>query len=668
MSTTTVYSKIFQPLDLGFTSLKNRIIMGSMHTGLEEDMFGLSKLAAFYEQRAKGGVGLIVTGGISPNDQGKVMPLAAKLDNEQTAQQHKLVTDTVHKYDCKICMQILHTGRYSYQANLVAPSAIQAPINKFTPKEMSEQDIDQTIQDFVKCAVLAQKAGYDGVEIMGSEGYLINQFLTKRTNQRTDQWGGEIDNRTRFAKQIITKVREAVGEKFIIIYRISLLDLVEGGNSWQDIEFTAKTLEKAGVTIFNSGIGWHEARIPTIASMVPSGVFAQTTKKLKNIVNTPVVTSNRFNHPDQIQEVLGQEQADLISMARPFLADPEIVNKIKSDQSEIINTCIGCNQACLDHIFDAKHASCIVNPIAGRETKYTISKTNKPQKVAVVGSGPAGLSSALTLSQRGHHVELFEQSNEIGGQFNLAKQIPGKEDYGQTIRYFKNMLELQGVSTHLNQAFNKELANNFDHIVLACGVKPRTLDIEISDDSKVVHYNDVLSKNVAIKENVVIIGGGGIAIDTALFASKFDQEEDYAKYWGIDLDVNQAGGLTLSDVHKPKRNITILKRSAGKMAKGLGKTTVWIHRLELKKQGIDVISEVEYQKIDSKGIHFKHAAKNKCIQADQIIVCAGQVENNTLVKELEDHSNVHIIGGAKLAKAIDAKRAILEGFELSLNI
>ncbi len=673
MATHTEYPLTFSSLDLGFTKLKNRIIMGSMHTGLEEDMFGLSKMAAFYQRRAKGGVGLIVTGGISPNKEGKASPLAATLEREDQIVQHKLVTQAVHQYDTKICLQILHTGRYGYHNEIVSASDLQAPITPFKPKAMSEQDIQRTIDDFVNCAYLAQKAGYDGVEIMGSEGYLINQFLSPRTNKRKDAWGGTIENRTKFAQEIVSKTREKVGPHFIIIYRISLIDLVEEGNNWEDVITTAKILEKSGVTIFNSGIGWHEARIPTIASMVPSGAYAGYSKKLKDVVSLPVVTTNRFNHPQQVEVSLKNQEADLVSMARPFLADPDLVQKSFDNKADYINTCIACNQACLDHIFEAKHASCIVNPMAARETKYKIEPTLSPQKIAVVGSGPAGLSAAKTLAERGHLVSIYEKASTLGGQFNLAKVIPGKDVYAQTIRYFKTCFESLKVKIVLDTAFSIEKAIDYDQIIVATGVHPNALDLQIEESSILTNYGEVLSGKVELKDNIVVIGGGGIALDTSLYIAKHPAKEehtdDYQKYWGIDPEVKQAGGLITPEHPKPKRKITILKRSPGKMAKNLGKTTAWIHRIELKKLGIDLLSEVTYKKISKQGVQIIHNGQEQLIEAEQVVVCAGQHANNELYGQLKQAQHkVHIIGGAKNAKGIDAKRAILEGFELALSL
>lgn len=665
------YPNIFTPLDLGFTTLKNRVLMGSMHTGLEEDMFGLNRMAAFYKRRAQGDVGLMVTGGIAPNDEGKISPIATKLDNTITSNLHKKVTEAVHEEGGKICLQILHTGRYGYHGNIVAPSAIQAPINTFKPREMAEADIKRTINDFANCAALAQDAGYDGVEIMGSEGYLINQFLSPRTNKRQDDWGGSIENRTRFAKEIIRSVREKVGTQFIIIYRLSLLDLVTDGCVWEDVLYTAKELEKENVTLFNSGIGWHEARIPTIGSMVPSGTFIDYTKKLKEEVSIPVIATNRINHPAQIEQILKEGAADMISMARPFLADPDIVLKSKEDRENEINTCIACNQACLDHIFEGKTASCVVNPMACNETKYKVEVAQKVKKVGVVGSGPAGLSSALTLAQRGHEVVLYEKDSILGGQFNLAKKIPGKEVYGETIRYFEQMLSKHNVTIKLNKAF--ELGDvekdQLEELVLSSGVLPREVDFPILDETKVMRYDDVLSGRKIPGKKVVIIGSGGIAVDTALFLMKDRKEsvEQFKEDWGIEKELNNPGGLTKPAPKVSNREVTILYRSSGKLGKYLGRTTAWIHRAELKNMGAKTISDVQYTRIDEEGIHFEKDRKAQQIPVDHVVVCAGQVPNNELdLPHLK--IKYHVIGGAKFAQQLDAKRAILEGFEIACKV
>ncbi len=667
------YPHIFTPLDLGFTTLKNRVIMGSMHTGLEEDMFGLNRMATFYRERAKGDVALIVTGGISPNDSGRVSALAAKLDSELMANLHKPVTKAVHDEGGKICMQILHTGRYGYHGNIVAPSEIQAPITPFKPKAMTEEVIEQTITDYVNCAKLAKSAGYDGVEIMGSEGYLINQFLAPRTNKRTDNWGGSVENRMRFAKDIVERTRKEVGEEFIIIFRLSLIDLVEEGSIWEDVITTAKALEKAGVTIFNSGIGWHEARIPTIGSMVPSGTFTSFTEKIKKEINIPIITTNRINHPQQIEDILKGNSADMVSMARPFLADPNIVAKSKQDKAEEINTCIACNQACLDHIFETKTASCVVNPMAANETKYKIEAAQNIKSIAVVGSGPAGLSAALTLAERGHNVSLYEKNKKLGGQFNLAGAVPGKEVYLETIRYYETMLRKHNVTVLKNSEFNTSEAKskNFDEIIISTGVTPRKIDFEIKNEDKVLYYNNVLTKQKEVGEKVVIIGSGGIAVDTALFLLKKEDEtvDDFKQNWGIDKDVSNPGGLKQPNRTKKEREITILHRSSGKLGKNLGKTTAWIHRAELKHLNVKVISGVKYKEINNEGIIFIKNDTEQKIDADHIVVCAGQSPNTTLSEKLiENNFKVHIIGGSKKSKELNAKVAILDGFELGLKL
>lgn len=663
------YLKIFEPLDLGFTQIRNRVIMGSMHTGLEEYLNGYPRMAAFYEERAKGGVGLIITGGIAPNLEGKISPFSAGLMDEEMAKMHQQVTKSVHQHGAKICLQILHTGRYGYHPNIVAPSDIQAPISPFKPRAMSEVDIHQTIKDFVRCAQLARMAGYDGVEIMGSEGYLINQFMSAKTNKRKDEWGGGIENRVQFAKQIILETKKALGNDFILIFRISLIDLVEEGNTWDEVLFVARELESAGVHIFNSGIGWHESRIPTIASMVPSGAYVDLTASLKSNVKIPVVATNRINNPEHAERILREEKADLISMARPFLADPYILQKAREGKEPLINTCIACNQACLDHIFENKPATCLVNPLAARETLFHVTTTEKIKKIAVIGGGVAGLSFAKTVAERGHQVTLFEQGNALGGQFKLASKIPGKEVYQETIRYFASYLEKLEVDVRLNTSASWSALleeGKYDEIVLSQGILPRKIDFEVHCPEKLMYYDEVLKGDKVPGYKVAIIGSGGIAVDTALFLLRSSKEETYVKTWGIDMSVKQAGGLTAATNVDAERKITILQRGTGKLGKNLGKTTAWIHRIELEKHGLQVLSQVNYKKLDAQGLHVDQNGQDLCIEVDHVVVCAGQESAENIHGKIP--SNVHVIGGQKDASMLDAKRAIEEGFLLGLKM
>ncbi|WP_193015042.1 NADPH-dependent 2,4-dienoyl-CoA reductase [Proteus sp. FME41] len=669
------YSHLFSPLDLGFTVLKNRILMGSMHTGLEEDPKDAPKLAQFYAQRAAAGVALIVTGGISPNKQGVLLPHAATLMNESQLTTHQLVTDAVHQQGGKIALQILHTGRYSYQPHLVAPSAIQSPITPFMPKAMSHEQIEQTIDDYIHCAQLAQQAGYDGVEIMGSEGYLINQFLVKHTNQRDDQWGGNIENRCRFALRILEGIKKAVGEQFIIIYRLSMLDLIKNGSDASEVVYLAKAVEKAGATIINTGIGWHEARIPTIATMVPRGQFANVTRELMGKVNIPLITSNRINTPQTAEAILAEGCADMVSMARPFLADPEFILKAQQGREDEINTCIACNQACLDEIFSGQTASCLVNPLACRETELLAIPTQQPKKLAVVGAGPAGLSFAITAAKRGHHVTLFEKEDVIGGQLNIASQIPGKEEFKETLRYFKRQLELTGVIVKNNTEATPHHLKHFDEIVLASGVTPHLPDIEGRDNTIVKTYLDVLKHHQPVGKNVVIIGSGGIGFDTGLYLTQKGQCSSlspcaFNKEWGIDPTLSYRGGIKPKNHLKDdNKQIVMTQRKAGKIGLSLGKTTGWIHRLTLENKGVKFLTHCHYQKITSEGLYIEQDGKQQFIPADNIILCTGQLSYHPLLASLEsDNKKVHLIGGAKGASALDAKRAIRQGTELALDI
>ncbi|RME90106.1 MAG: NADPH-dependent 2,4-dienoyl-CoA reductase [Candidatus Hydrogenedentota bacterium] len=672
------FEHIFKPLDLGFTTLKNRILMGSMHTGLEDVPNGFERLAKFYEERAKGEVALIVTGGIAPNAAGRGAPQFSYLDTEEKANEHKIVTRAVHDAGGKICMQILHTGRYAYHRDAVAPSRIPAPINFIKPHEMTHEEILQTIEDFANCAALAQYAGYDGVEVMGSEGYLINEFLVERTNHRTDMWGGSYENRMRFAIETVKKVREKTGENFIIIYRLSMLDLVEQGSSWDEVVQLAQEIEKAGATIINTGIGWHEARIPTIGMMVPRGAFTWVTRRLMGKVNVPLVTSNRINTPEKAEEILARGDADMVSMARPFLADPEFVLKAKENRSWEINTCIGCNQACLDHTFQGMITSCLVNPRAGHETILNYEPTAHKKKIAVVGAGPAGLSAAVVAAYRGHEVVLYEASNEIGGQLKIAKEIPGKEEFNETLRYFRVMLEKYGVDLRLNTkaTLDEIKKENFTEVILASGVKPRIPDIEGIDHPKVLTYSECVLREKPVGRSAAIIGGGGIGFDVAEFLSDPGKQawkdiEAYAKEWGIDLEYTHRGGLTEKDpeYNKSPRRVIMLKRSPGKFGKTLGKTTGWIHKATLAERGVEMISNVTYKKIDDKGLHIEVKGKPQVLEVDNVVICAGQLSVTDLQQDLEkENIPVHVIGGALEAAELDAKRAIKQGAEVAAKV
>ncbi len=679
--TTTAYPNLLAPLDLGFTQLTNRVLMGSMHTGLEEERGGFAKLAAFYQARAKGGVGLIVTGGVSPNLRGRIEPFGSELSHFWQVNKHKQVTDAVHKYPTKICLQLLHTGRYAYHPFGVAPSKIKSPISPFTPKAMSVRQIKSTIKDYAYATKLAAKAGYDGVEIMGSEGYLINQFACERTNKRNDEWGGCIENRMRLAIETIKAVRAKVGEKFIIIFRLSMLDLVEGGNSWEDVVTMAKAVEKAGATLINTGIGWHEARVPTIVTSVPRAAFTWVTERMKQEVSIPLITTNRINTPDVAEKVLASGQADMVSMARPFLADENFINKAAANKADEINTCIGCNQACLDHVFEQKRASCLVNPMACYETELVIEKTNQAKKLAVIGAGPSGLAFSVYATQRGHQVELFDKIGEIGGQFNVAKQVPGKEEFYETLRYFTKQLSLHNVKVHLNneQSAEKLLAAGFDEVILATGIKPRKLTIDGLEEgfasNKVLTYLQVLRDKVEVGNNVAIIGAGGIGFDVATYLcekSLTNEPEAWLKNWGVDKSYQQAGALlTKQDIpkHKPTRNITLLQRKTSKVGKGLGKTSGWVHRANLVKHGVNMVAGASYKAITDKGLVIEVDGNEQLLEVDNIIICAGQESNRDLQQALIDGGvPVHLIGGANVASELDAKRAIRQAAELAVKI
>ena len=672
--TTIPYPQLLAPLDLGFTTLKNRVLMGSMHTNLEEVPNGFERLAAFYAERAAGGVGLIVTGGIAPNVESGGLPGAATMTNDQDVNQHRQITAAVHQAGGKICMQILHTGRYAYHPQLIAPSAIQAPINPFKPKELSSEEIDQQIEDFVRCSTLAQEAGYDGVEIMGSEGYFINQFIVKRTNHRGDEWGGGYDNRIRLAIEVVRRTRERVGDDFIIIYRLSMLDLVEGGSSWEEIVQLGKLIEIAGATILNTGIGWHEARIPTIATSVPRAAFTWVTGRLRSEVNLPVITSNRINMPDVAEEILARGDADMVSMARPMLADAEWVNKASDNRADEINTCIACNQACLDHVFELKTTSCMVNPRACEETTLNYLPATEIKKLAVVGAGPAGLAFATTAASRGHQVTLFDSASEIGGQFNIARKVPGKEEFSETIRYFKRQLELTGVELKLNTYIQPEDLQNsdYDEIILATGIKPRQLDIEGIDHPKVLNYLEVF-KGAAVGRRVAVIGAGGIGFDLCEFITQEGESTSinipaFMKEWGVDMTLSHRGGL-LPDKQdtKSSREVFLLQRKKSKPGANLGKTTGWIHRSSLSRRGVRMLPSCEYQKIDDHGLHLSINGEPIILDVDNIIICAGQEPSQSLADQLHGKP-VHLIGGADVAAELDAKRAINRGCRLAANL
>ncbi|WP_428772108.1 FAD-dependent oxidoreductase [Vibrio sp.] len=667
-----MYPHLLQPLDLGFTQLRNRVLMGSMHTGLEEHKEGLDKLAAFYEERAKGGVGLIVTGGFSPNLRGRLHPFSAEFSKPKHARAHRVITEAVHRHGGKIALQILHAGRYAMHPFAQSASNIRAPIAKFAPSEMSCRQINNTIDAFANSAQLAQQAGYDGVEVMGSEGYLINQFICKRTNMRYDEWGGSYENRIRFPLQIVKAIRQAVGEEFIIIFRLSMLDLVEQGSTLDEVVLLAQELEKAGVTILNTGIGWHEARIPTIATQVPRAAFTWVTEKVKPHVNVPIVTCNRINNPADAEHIISHGQADMVSMARPFLADPYFVAKAEKGQAQLINTCIGCNQACLDNVFKGQRASCLVNPIACRETELRITPAEQKKSIAVVGAGPAGLACATTLARRGHHVDLFEKNDRIGGQFRLAMQIPGKEEFRETIRYFANQIDITGVNLHLDTEANFDLLAEYDEVVMASGVEPRKVAIEGVDNAeKVVDYQTLIREKTPLGEKVAIVGAGGIGVDVATMVTEphDHQLDDWLHEWGIDKELTHPGGLYPYPDSVSDKTVWLLQRRKGKVGKGPGKTTGWIHRRTLEKRGVNLIGGVTYNKISDAGLQIEVDEQPRLLDADKVVICAGQES----VRPFENKwhlfgSKLHVIGGADHAGELDAVRAIRQGVELAVKL
>ena len=684
MSDQKHYPHIFQPLDLGFTTLKNRVMMGSMHVGLEDRPWHFTEMAEYFAERARGGAGLLVTGGFSPNRAGDLLPFGSKLISNWQVSFHKKVTSAVHNADSKILLQILHAGRYGYTPFNVAPSAIKAPISIFKPKELSSKGIYKTIDDYARCASLAQKAGYDGVEVMGSEGYFITQMINKRTNHRTDEWGGSYENRIRFPLEVVRRIRETVGPDFIILFRLSMLDLVEGASDINEVVQLAQELEKAGATMINTGIGWHEARVPTIVTSVPRAAFVDVTAKVKAAVNIPVVASNRINMPDTAEDILASGKADMISMARPLLADPDWANKAEQGRADEINTCIACNQACLDHAFEGKRASCLVNPRAAHETKLLYTPTSQVKKVAVVGAGPAGLACATVAAQRGHKVTLYEARSEIGGQFNYASMIPGKEEFRETIRYYLKQIEIHNIDLKLNtHASADELASaGFDEVVIASGVSPRIPDMPGTNHSKVVTYQEVLGNNMQLGKNVAIMGAGGIGFDMCEYLTHQGQsitldKAAWMKEWGVDGSNEQRGGLNPPEIEPSPRKVYMLQRKTSSFGKGLNKTSGWVHRAVVKMKGVETIGGVSYDKVDDDGLHItvtsghkgEEIKEQRILDVDHVVLCAGQVSESSLHSELQQWQNksfnLHLVGGAEYAGELDAKRAIKLASELA---
>ena len=670
----TKYPRLLSPLDLGFAKLKNRVLMGSMHTGLEDRARDYPKLAAYFAARARGQVGLMVTGGIAPNFAGSLAPFASKLSRPWEVRRHRLVTQAVHAEGGHICMQILHAGRYAYQPFSLAPSRIKSPITPFTPRALSERGVEKQIRDFVRCAAYAREAGYDGVEIMGSEGYFINEFAAPRTNRRDDAWGGDAERRRRLPVEIVQRTRETLGKDFILIYRLSMLDLVEQGSDWQEVASLAQAVEAAGATLINTGIGWHEARIPTIATRVPRAAFSWVTGRLKPAVRLPLITANRINMPNVAENILAAGEADMVSMARPLLADPEWVLKTASGREDEINTCIACNQACLDQIFERQRASCLVNPRACRETELVLLPARARKRVAVVGAGPAGLAAAVTAAERGHAVTLFEASQDIGGQFNMAKRVPGKEEFEETLRYFRRRLALLGVATEFGRVVDAAalLAGGFDVFVLATGVRPRNPGIPGLDHPKVLSYVDVLLHGKAVGSRVALVGAGGIGFDVAEFLTQVPPYPslDRARFlgeWGVDQAYSGRGGLTAPKVEPSPRRVWLLQRKSGRPGAGLGKTTGWSHRAALKAKGVEMIGGVRYEKIDDRGLHLMVDGASRLLEVDNVVICAGQLSRAELAEGLPA-GRAHLIGGARLATELDAKRAIEEGTRLAASL
>ncbi len=672
------FPTLLSPLDLGFTTLRNRVLMGSMHTGLEELPGGFGRLAAFYTERARGGVALMVTGGVAPNREGWLGPFGARLAAARHVRKHRKVTDAVHRDGGKIALQLLHAGRYGYHPLVVAPTAKKSPISPFKPRKLSARGVERTIDDFATTARNAREAGYDGVEVMGSEGYLINQFITERVNRRDDAWGGSFDNRARFPIEIVRRVREAVGEDFIIVYRLSVMDLVQPGSSWDEVVRLGRAVAAAGATIVNSGIGWHEARVPTIAAMVPRAAYADVTARLKADLDVPVVASNRINTPEVAEAILAWGQADMVSMARPLLADADFVRKAGDGHPDHINTCIACNQACLDHVFQRKTVSCLVNPRAGHETRLRIRPARIPRRVAVVGAGPGGLAAATAAAQRGHEVTLFDARDEIGGQLNMARVVPGKSEFEETLRYFRGLLERRGVDVRLGRkvAASELTGGRYEHVVLASGVRPRTPPIEGIDHPKVLSYVDVLRGGAEVGERVAIIGAGGIGFDVAEFLTHDPAEEEgdveaYRRQWGIDGTLTHPGGLLPDPLEPPRppRRVILMQRKARKVGADLGKTTGWIHRSTLKMRGVEMLAGVRYERVDDQGLHIQYNGAPRLLDVDHVILCAGQESLDDLAEPLRAAKlPFDVIGGAKEASELDAKRAILEGTRAAIGI
>ena len=667
------YPHLFRPLTVGHLTLPNRVLMGSMHTNLEEAPNGFERLAAFYAERARAGVSLIVTGGIAPNAEGAVFQGANALTEESQVAEHRHVVDAVHAAGGHLCMQILHAGRYAYSPELVAPSALQAPINPFTPRALSSEEVEQQIADYVRCATLAQQAGYDGVEVMGSEGYLINQFICRRTNQRDDDWGGDFERRMRFPVEIVKRIRQAVGERFLLIFRLSMIDLVEEGSSWEEVVQLGQAIEAAGANVINTGIGWHEARVPTIVTSVPRAAFTEVTRRIRAALSIPLITTNRINMPEVAERVLAEGHADMVSMARPFLADPEWVRKAEAGLAKEINTCIACNQACLDHTFMGKLTSCLVNPRACHETEITLAPAQTPKRVAVVGGGPAGLATAVAAASRGHAVVLFERRSELGGQFNYARKIPGKEEFNETLRYFRVMLEKHAVDVRLNTEATVGALADFDEIVIATGVVPRELALPGADHPSVLSYADAIEQPERVGKRVAVIGAGGIGFDVSeLLSHEGHPTMEVAAWcdeWGVDLAVGERGGLKAPQPPRSPRSIVMLQRKSSKPGKNLGKTTGWVHRASLKQRGVETLTGCEYVRIDDAGLHIRREGQEQVVEVDTIVVCAGQESVRDLISPLaQAGSRMHVIGGADEAAELDAKRAIDQGTRLAASL